>query len=183
MKAKFLFRKINVRTIPIILLIGLLITAFIAAVFWYNYTGFLSSIPNKLEYGFCKALYQRDITYIEKYFDNNTVIECGNKTIKFDEARKNIIAALNNSDIIYPEDGTYIGRYNRKKLFRNEKYYLYSYIVNPYQETEVGFYINVEVTGYKKFVITKVEISEPFWKYFFYGEGAVNENVAAQDEK
>ena len=161
--------------ILLILLFLLSVSVFNTAILvCYGHIHFLSSIRGQLEYDFGKAFYERDISYIDKHFDNDTIFEFDDKTLKYGDVKKNIINALNNSKIIYPEYGTTVCRFNKELFFSKERYFLDSYIVNPYQSSETCFFINVKVLDKKSFVITKIEISdkEPFWKYFFGGESA-----------
>ena len=70
-----------------------------------------------MEDDFCNSFRQRDINYIDKYFDDNTVFEYKKRTIKYSDAKKNIINALNNKDIRFL-DGLHVDKIDNKIFFR-----------------------------------------------------------------
>ena len=86
-KANYLFHKNNGRNVFIIIISIILL---FVGVFLIDHILFLSSISDKMENDFYNSFRQRDINYIDKYFDDNTVFEYKKRTIKYSNAKKNI---------------------------------------------------------------------------------------------
>ena len=158
------------RNVIIVLLVYGVVFFFVQYALCLNF--YTDIIRRRLETALC----ERNLSFFEEYCDDDTVFQFTDKAMTYKDVKKNIVNALNNRDISYVRTATNVYKGSNRLFFLRESYMVVSYIVNPYQGDETGFHLDIKISGYKKFKITKVTIQDPFWVYFFGGEEAVGKS-------
>jgi len=180
-KEKFFIRKIKNRKLRKIfwLLIFTLVIYIILEQILY-----MSNIDFLISKEFSSVMYSHDISALDAFFDDDPIFQyddvVNDKTYKnnYSKIRTNVVNSFSNDGIHYKKNNSR-GRVFDSLISKHKEVAVVSYIPNVYQNAEIIINFGVEITGYKKYKITKVTGMDPLFGYIFLGieptEDLVNE--------
>ncbi|WP_010251030.1 hypothetical protein [Acetivibrio cellulolyticus] len=127
------------------------------------------TVDTKYATGFSEVLKTGDISVVDKYFDQNTVIICANKSGSYKELRKNIIKMFQDNRKFTI---TTYGHGDDKFTNSIQRVGITAVITDELQEKKWGDFplsIEIEKFGVYGFKIKTVEFENEFLEELFFG--------------